>query len=406
MKELVLEFGMEGGGEHIYRESSDSTVHFIRKFSYMKFDLDDWETGEERIDSLDSFWNNFTKNPRWYRFHPVKVHKNYRELVLKSLHSIDITTINGEDKRRIDCWVEVVMDGKYDSDYPFKNLCRLHQSQYRSEVLKVWFDDDINVLNDEDGLKGLNFYDGFDILKSVEERYGDRYKGGFRKPLYCNLLRSEHIPFNFFIPFKHDLNFGKQVFNEILGGVIDHLIDIKIEYPEDTPTNYLKDRTSFDTYIEYKHTDGSNGFIGIEVKYTELSYPIGVKEKREMENPESLYYKRSRESGVFIDCDFNTLRTLSEDDFRQVWRNHLLGESILIVDKPKFGHFHSLTFYPEGNIHFNKVINEYQSFLKPEYRERVQRVTYERFFEICRTVVNDKEFKMWLKYLKNRYLTN
>jgi len=408
MKESVIEFGMEGGGEQIYRVSTDSTVHFIRKFSYMKFDLDDWETGEEKIASLNSFWNDFTKGHQWYKFHPIKVHKDYRGLVLKSLQSIDLKTIDGEDKRRIDSWVDVVMDGKYDTDYSFKELCRLHQSQYRSEVLKVWFNEDINVLTEEDGLKGLNFYDGYDILKSVEHRYGDRFKGGFRKPLYCNLLRSEHIPFNLFIPLKQDLMFGKKVFNEILGRIIDHIIDIKIEYPEDTPTEYLKDRTSFDTYIEYQHIDGSLGIIGIEVKYTELSYPIGVKENREMKNPESLYYHRSRESGVFLFNDFNTLRTLSQDNYRQIWRNHLLGESILIVDKHKYGHFHSVTFYPEGNTHFTKTIREYQEFLKPEFRKRVQGVTYERFFEICRKCsLNDEfceKFVIWVRYLERRYL--
>lgn len=405
MEELVLGFGMEGGGESIYRISTDNYVQFLRKFSYMKYDLDDWETGEEMIDSLESFWNNFTKDSQWFRFHPVKVHKNYKELVLKSLQFIDLEIIDGEDKRRVDFWVNVVMEEKYDSDYPFKNFCRLHQSHYRSEILKVWFDEDINVINEEDGLKGLNFYDGFDILKSVEERYGDRFKGGFRKPLYCNLLRSEHIPFNLFIPFKHDLNFCKKVFNEILGGIIDHLIDIKIEFPEDTHPEYLEDRTSFDTYIEYQNIDGSLGIIGIEVKYTELSYPIGVKEKKLMGKQDSIYYQRSSESGSFLVSDFNTLKTLSKDDYRQIWRNHLLGESILIMDKPKFGHFHSLTFYPEGNTHFSKVIGEYQEFLKTEYRNRVQGVTYERFFEICRKHLPIQGlFDKWLEYLERRYL--
>ena len=194
------------------------------------------------------------------------------------------------------------------------------------------------------------------------------------------------------------------MFNEILGGIIDHIIEIKIEYPEDTHPEYLNDRTSFDTYIEYQHRDGSLGIIGIEVKYTEHSYPIGNKEKLEMDNPESLYYQRSRESGVFLDCDFTNLKTLVRDNYRQIWRNHLLGESIIIVENKKFNHFHSLTFYPEGNTHFNKVISEYQKFLKPEHQERVQGVTYERFFDICRKHLPNDEYWRWLEYLERRYL--
>ena len=286
----------------------------------------------------------------------------------------------------------------------FKKKCRQHQSWYRSEVLKVGYDDFVNILLDEDGKEGLNFYDGFNIFNSVKERYPE-----FRKPLYCNLLRSEHIPFNFFIPLKKDIEFRNNVFNEIMGGFINQIVRIEIEYSPNPKVKYLDDSTSFDTYIEYQHIDGTLGIFGIEVKYTELSYPMidGSTEKTRMfeKFETSKYKKRTHESGVFQDED-NVFDKLKKDDYRQVWRNHLLGESILIVDKPKFNHFHSLTFYPEGNIHFTKVISEYQNYLKPEFRNRVQGVTYERFFEVCRKHLPNGEFRKWLEYLENRYINN
>lgn len=295
--------------------------------------------------------------------------------------------------------MEELKEKQYQSDYPFKRDCRNHQSRFRKEVLGVEKNVHPNIIKDDDGyLKGLNFYSDLGVFQSVKKRYPD-----FRKPLYCNLLRSEHIPFNFFIPFKKDFDFGKKVFNEILGGIVNQIIKIEIEYPEGYHPEYLNDRTSFDTYIEYGHMDGSIGILGIEVKYTEHSYKMkeGSKEKRDVENEKSLYYQRSRESGVFQDCD---LKVLKQDDYRQIWRNHLLGESILIVDKPKFCHFHSLTFYPEGNTHFTHVLPKYLEYLKPECRDRVQGVTYERFFEICRKHKPDDEYGKWLKYLERRYL--
>jgi len=76
------------------------------------------------------------------------------------------------------------------------------------------------------------------------------------------------------------------------------------------------------------------------------------------------------------------------------------------VDKQKFGHFHSLTFYPEGNTHFTEVLPKYKKFLKPEYQDRVQGVTYERFFEICWEYLPSEEYGKWLEYLKRRYLPN
>jgi hypothetical protein len=282
--------------------------------------------------------------------------------------------------------------------YSFKNQCRHHQSRFRSEELQVDSGDYENVLTDEDGFdKGLNFYQGFEILKSVHFRYPN-----FRKPLYCNLLRSEHIPFNFFIPLDVNKDFRRKVFNEILGGIINQIVKIEIEYPDKTPTHYLDDRTSFDTFVEYKHIDGTIGILGIEVKYTEKSYPYsGKTEKDKMEDTNSIYYRRSEESGVFLNLD-----GLKKDEFRQVWRNHLLGESILMVDKPKYNHIHSLTFYPSGNTHFTNVIKDYKEFLRPEYKERVQGVTYERFFESCRNHLPNEEFGKWLEYLGKRYLTN
>lgn len=280
----------------------------------------------------------------------------------------------------------------------FKSRCRDHQSKFRSNTLQVEFVQYVNILKDNDGyLKGLNFYPGFDILKSVKKRYPF-----FRKPLYCNLLRSEHIPFNLFIPLEKNKEFGKRVFNELLGGIIHNFTKIEIEYPDKTPTHFLNDRTSFDTFIEYRHIDGTLGFIGIEVKYTEKSYPFsGKTEKDKMEDINSIYYQRSRESGVFSD---RNLFELIQHGYRQIWRNQLLGESILIVEKPRYNHFHSLTFYPERNTHFTEVISGYKSYLRPEFQERVQGVTYEQFFEICHKHLPNDECGKWLDYLNRRYI--
>jgi hypothetical protein len=52
------------------------------------------------------------------------------------------------------------------------------------------------------------------------------------------------------------------------------------------------------------------------------------------------------------------------DNYRQIWRNHLLGESILLIDKDKFKYFSSITIYPNENAHFQKVSKEYKIFFK------------------------------------------
>jgi len=399
MEEQILYFGMEGGGERIIRASDDGEIKFIRRFTYMKYDLDDWDSKEEPISSFESYWSKFTGDPKWFRFCPVFIHEDIFTMVLESLQKIDLKSLSESEQSKIHEWVRVLMENKYKTDYEFKRICREHQSRYRFYDLQVWFDRNINVLLDEDGKKGLNFYSGFEIFSSVKKRYPD-----FRKPLYCNLLRSEHIPFNFFIPLDNDKEFGKKVFNEILGGIIDHITQIIIEYSPQPKQKYLDDNTSFDTYIEYRHIDGSNGILGIEVKYTELSYPLLDKSREQvkMYDLTSLYYTMSIRSGIFQQENLTYLRN---DDYRQIWRNHLLGESILIVPESKFRHFHSLNFYPEGNIHIKEVILQYQNFLKDECRDRVQGITYEQFFRICQKHLPNEEFGKWLEYLERRYLT-
>lgn len=151
-------------------------------------------------------------------------------------------------------------------------------------------------MTDEDGNAGKNFYGGFAIFSAVEKRYPDFYVN-----LYSEMLRSEHIPFNLFVPFRHDLDFCKIVFNELLGGCIKSIDrqcilsddeNIVIEFAPSPKEKYLDDRTSFDTYIEYTHINNIKGIIGIEVKYTEKEYKLKspFPEETAIDDKSSLYY--------------------------------------------------------------------------------------------------------------------
>ena len=109
----------------------------------------------------------------------------------------------------------------------FLRKARLHQSKYRANILNVPCDKFGNYLTEEDGRKGKNFYDGFKIFDAVKD-YRD-----YNKPLYSNMLRSEHIPFNLFIPFNqgnHTKAFLKNVLNAFFNNTIQSIEKIKIEY--------------------------------------------------------------------------------------------------------------------------------------------------------------------------------
>lgn len=279
----------------------------------------------------------------------------------------------------------------------FLEKARLHQSKYRTDALNVPFEEYGNYLKKEDASMGLNFYNDFDIFQAVQKRYPN-----YSKQLYANMLRSEHIPFNFFVPFKTDLTFGKNVFNNLLSNQIQSIDKIEIEYAPFPAKKYLNDRTSFDTYIEYTHIDNQRGIIGIEVKYTEHEYKLtpGSKEEADINDKNSRYFLVSKKSRVFRP---EAMPLLPTDKFRQIWRNQLLGESILIEDKDKFKHFISLIIFPQDNLHFKKTGEEYLNMLSNN-NNRFLTVTYENFLLICKKHCPNDRFFQWINYLTERYI--
>lgn len=280
----------------------------------------------------------------------------------------------------------------------FLAQARLHQSRYRATVLDVPFDGRGNYLQKADAWeRGLNFYDDFGIFDEVKKRFPK-----YSPPLYANMLRSEHIPFNMFIPLKYDLDFSKVVLSDLTGIQMCTINAIKIEHAPKPASRYLNDRTSFDAYVEYTHDDGAKGILGIEVKYTERSYKLtkDSKEEKDIGNLQSKYYFVTANSGLYKPEAIHLLKT---DRFRQIWRNQLLGESILIEDKNEFKHFTSVTIYPEGNTHFVEASKEYMDLLAQNDHKFVP-VTYERFLEVCEKHCPDERYDRWIKYLRDRYI--
>ena len=288
----------------------------------------------------------------------------------------------------------------------FKKAAKRHQVKYREQNISHDYNTYVTWLSDKAGKAGKNFYEGFSVFSAVKQRYPNFYVD-----LYSDMLRSEHIPFNLFVPFKHNLTFCKNVFNELLGGciksidkqcIIDNSDNIKIEFAPTPKENYLNDRTSFDSYIEYTHNDNTKGIIGIEVKYTEKEYKLkaGSTEEKTINNKTSKYYTISKESGIY---EPNSIEVLPTDIFRQVWRNQLLGESIRLVHNDKFKHSSSLTFFPVGNEHFTKTSEKYIAVLLDKTNKFVP-VTYERFLSVCYKHCPNKDFKKWIDYLTERYI--
>lgn len=281
------------------------------------------------------------------------------------------------------------------SDDPFRKQCRLHQSVFRSSVLKLPFDTHGNVLTEADAKKGANFYDGYGVFTAVQK------KRKYAKPLYANLLRSEHIPHNIFIPFKTEKALFAAVMSEALGIPLVQDACIKIEYAPKPATDHLRDNTSFDVFCDCKAVRGNNFFLGIEVKYTEQGYAMGVKEREFCKEPSSPYNKLSLERRLY---NGGRPEALHEDRLRQFWRNHLLAESLFCKEQPKYKFYRSITLYPEGNEHIDLAAANYRQLLSPEKLDTFAAITLESLFGLIEKHAKSSEALAWVGYLKRRYI--
>ena len=312
----------------------------------------------------------------------------------------------------------------YGGDNDYKKACRQHQAWFRENVLNLQMghnhstrqsanetieefehrcktETDIAILTPADAARLMNFVPEYheEIRKAFLEHRGEIPKDF---GLMANMLRSEHVPYNIFVPMMTDFVASSRCFSEILPHRdIQTIRQWMIEYAPNT----INDRTAFDVYIEYATSKGEKGVIGIEVKYTEEGYSVGNKEFAMMQNSQSAYSVTTRDSGCFIN---NDPMQFNNPDFIQLWRNHILG--LAMLQQGKTDYFDSLTLYPAGNLHFHSsgshtgTITAYEELLTDKGRETFHGITYEAFLNILRKHYKSPRNLSWLHYLETRYV--
>lgn len=282
---------------------------------------------------------------------------------------------------------------QYEKDDHFKVIARLHQSKYRAENLQVDYDEYGNRLTEPDARALLNYYPKLNIRAALRKRYPS-----YSKMRDADMLRSEHIPFNLFAPLRENKVLAIDLVRKAFSVSCKSVEQVLFEYAPQPKEFYLNDRTAFDVYIKYIDEYESISGIGVEVKYSETEYPIGITERKRVENEQSTYWQVTRASGQFIDPS-NIV--LAADSLRQIWRNHLLG--LAMIQQGDLHQFFSITLYPTGNTHFEKVIPQYKATLNEKYRPYVRGCTYEKFIDL---INGDEDILHWKKYLVDRYLVD
>ena len=293
----------------------------------------------------------------------------------------------------------------------FKRKAREHQVRFRKEILCVEYNKYPNVLNFADARKGLVFYEGFreEILAELKKPI-PKTSSAPSGQMLTNLLRSEHIPYNIFFPMNKDLSGCKDLFNHILGKEeILRIKDIKIEHHPEPIEDYLSDHTAFDVYISYIDTNNKECGIGIEVKYTEKEYALkeGTSEYAHVKDEQG----NTRLFGPYLNATIDskyfkdevTHDILVANKFRQIWRNHILGASMVL--RGDIEKFTSITVYPEANVHFNNdAMPDYYELLTETGKNTFIPLTYEELFSLMDKYLNIENGKEWNLYLRQRYL--
>jgi hypothetical protein len=193
-----------------------------------------------------------------------------------------------------------------------------------------------------------------------EEVLGPKSKGKlYGKPrIFNNLLSSQPLAFNLFAMLSRNRKLATQVFAAMSNGRCQEITRMEFEHsPGRRDPEYLGDRSAFDVYAEYMGSKGP-GFVGIEVKYHENLNTRDRKKEKSLPNPRC--DKVADDAGCFV---ADKRAQLKESPCQQIWRDHLLAESILQKDKDRFRDGFFVFLSPKDNDACNAALADYRGCL-------------------------------------------
>jgi hypothetical protein len=284
-----------------------------------------------------------------------------------------------------------------DEDTPFRRLCRLKQSQYREA--RGWACGEGgqeehkrklgNYLTEADAENGRNFLSSA-IFELAKQRMEQSTEGIDRHRLLYNMLTSQTLCFNLFLPQQADLDLATAIWSAIMPGIVKSVEAVLVEHsPRRMDPRYTGDKSAFDACVKYVHGDSTRGLLGIEVKYTEpFSSPAG--------NPTPRLLELAESSQLYANDDWQRMTT------QQLWRTHLLAES---MRQDGYEHATYLVLHAARDEECVHAVKLYADCLSAKARQLdcFDCITLEELYLKAVPVVPAHHLS-WLSAFKERYL--
>ena len=285
---------------------------------------------------------------------------------------------------------------QYAADDPFKARMRLHQSWYRAEVLKVPHgrgprDDSTrelgNMLRPNDASSGRNFLSP-QIFEVVSRRVAQG-TGVEEYRVLHDMLSSQPMCFNLFAPLVDDQELATDLVRSLWVPRVRRVTRTEIEWAPQPASEYLADRTSIDTVLEYELDKGGLGFLGIETKLTEPFSP-------------DRYDKPSYRRWMTPDAPWRDDAGADVDHtaWNQLWRNHLLVWSMLRHPSSRYDEGRCIVVRHPADTRCDDVMAGYRRLLKDT--RSLEDCPLDRVISTWRTVLDPSP---WLDAFELRYLS-
>lgn len=167
--------------------------------------------------------------------------------------------------------------------------------------------------------------------------------------LWTNMLSSQPLCFNLFGDLKLNPDKGNRFFQQLFPDYVAEVGGIYFEHsPGRGDASFTADNTAFDVFVTCRTPEGRQGFIAIEVKYSEaMADPLATLRPR--------YDELSRTVGIYREPESALLRG---NPLQQLWREHMLSRVMVGNGLYESGRF--VLLYPKQNHHCESAAKLYQ----------------------------------------------